>query len=421
MRKIVSLLALVLVFTLISCSEKQEKRAVDIPSGLVSVLESVPSDAIGLIYGDKAEKAIAMLDSTSVLRGLELSEFRNCETVVSFCYEGKLMPILGLKLGKKVTDSTAAVLSLVSQADELKMQSMFHRGEDGSSLLVISPSTIQLRAVQRHLAEKKSILNAQHFQDALQSCAEEECFAMMQNNKASRLLPGSFMSDVFSRSSINAFVAGFADWSCFIPRKAESGIIRTTQNATGDSYALFISKLPSAASHVNAILPDTCDFYLSIPLPEEFRGAYEQYLDTKVRLRSYQNTLEGLKTSSKKDPLRWEKEMRVKEVARIEYEDRELVLLRSARKDEQHAAQENNYRGFIPALYGAAFKLADDSHFAYIKPWYIFGSKDDVDAFVLQLEIRETKNTPKPVSCHFTMGYGDLSLTWDKKEFSYGI
>ena len=76
---------------------------------------------------------------------------------------------------------------------------------------------------------------------------------------------------------------------------------------------------------------------------------------------------------------------------------------------------ENPRRGFLPALYGNAFALADDSCTACSRGWQIYGSPEAVEAFIAAERPEDPVLNWPGKGCRFIIHQPGKTLAWGKK------
>lgn len=415
------IIALTLFITAcISCSKGPADGSAEINPQVMELIQTVPSDALAVICSDECGDALTLIDSTNILNKLELGELADSPAAIFFSYEGKLRANLSINAGKRATDSTLWVSSLLLQAKKLKMQSRFFPAtEDSDAFLVITSSETQMNAVSRHLSEGRSILEADKFQEALGESEGSKEIVILRNRGASRLIPSNIPAEMFSRKEICSFIEDFAEWTLLLPQRDGSFKIRSIQGESHSYFANMIESLPGKRLKVETFIPDSSSFLMSMAVPSEsFREAYELHKDASVELNSYRRKLNELKSATKKDPLKWEKEMATEEISVLSWKGEQILLIRSSDKTAGSELKENPYRGFAAALYGSAFGIKDDSYYSSQGEWHIFGSSNAVKAFSEACASRETKQKPSGPDCHFILKYGQYTLVWDKKEFT---
>ena len=412
-------LALLLALPLLLCCGNPARKT-DAPvqeKRIPELLAAVPSDALGVICFDRCAEGLRLYDSTSVLQKLDLSDFKNARMALSLCYNGSLVPVLALDTHRAEADSAAALKALTEQAASLKVFSHYFEPDPAAGrqgMLILSPSEAQITAVRRHVTQHTSILDAPYFRQAL-SAAGGDDFVIYRNSGAERLAPKGWMQEFFPRRELTGFLRQLADWTVLTP--ASDGFSVQPVQGPADSYfANILSLLPFSDSRLGAVLPDSVRFALALPVSNPaFREAFERWQDASVKMTRYRRTLDALRKESGKDPLKWEKEIDVRELALVrDGEGHAVVLVRPGKAVADRPAGENPWRGFIPTLYGSAFTLADDSCEAARDGWYVYGSPADVQAW-LDAEHPETASKWPGKGCRFILYEPEKTLAWGKK------
>ena len=412
-------LALLLALPLLLCCGNPARKT-DAPvqeKRIPELLAAVPSDALGVICFDRCAEGLRLYDSTSVLQKLDLSDFKNARMALSLCYNGSLVPVLALDTHRAEADSAAALKALTEQAASLKVFSHYFEPDPAAGrqgMLILSPSEAQITAVRRHVTQHTSILDAPYFRQAL-SAAGGDDFVIYRNSGAERLAPKGWMQEFFPRRELTGFLRQLADWTVLTP--ASDGFSVQPVQGPADSYfANILSLLPFSDSRLGAVLPDSVRFALALPVSNPaFREAFERWQDASVKMTRYRRTLDALRKESGKDPLKWEKEIDVRELALVrDGEGRAVVLVRPGKAVADRPSGENPWRGFIPTLYGSAFTLADDSCEAARDGWYVYGSPADVQAW-LDAKRPETASKWPGKGCRFIIYEPERTLAWGKK------
>ena len=381
------------------------------------LLAAVPSDALAVICHDRLAEGLRLYDSTSVLHQLDLSAFKNARMALSLCYNGSLVPVLALDTGRAPADSSESVLALLGQAATLRLRTEYvapdpEARRDG--FLLITPSDAQLTAVRRHLTEHTSILDAPGFRDAL-AVADDDRFVIFRNGGADRLAPKTWLQGIFPRRDLTAFLRIVADWTVLRPGSDGFDVLPVCSDSDA-YYANILEAMPFGDSRLGAVLPPDTRFALAMPVAlPEMRQAVERFQDASVKLTRYRRTLEELRKSSGKDPLKWEQEVGVREIALVHFGGGALTLVRPAKAVADSAPAENPWRGFLPILYGSAFATGDDSFTAAYGGWYLYGSESALRAFI-DAERPDGSAVKWPGrGCRFIVYQPDKTLAGDKK------
>ena len=382
------------------------------------LIAAVPSDALAVICYDRAAEGMQLFDSTSILQQLNLTAFKNAKMALSLCYNGSLVPVLALDAGRAEADSVSAVSTLLAQASTLKLQAEYVRPDPEAKrrgILLITPSDAQLTAVRRHLTEYTSILDAPGFRQALAAASGQDFIVFRGGGAPERLAPKGWLQEFFPRRELTRFLGSVADWTVLTP--AVDGF-QVAPVCGGDDafYANILASLPFGESRLGTILPQEVRFALALPVAQpELRKAVERWQDASVKLTAYQKQLDALRKESGKDPLKWEQEVNVREVALVHFAGGAVVLVRPAKPATEREPYENPRRGFLPALYGKAFALVDDSCTACSRGWQIYGSPEAVEAFIAAERPEEPVLDWPGKGCRFIIHQPGKTLAWGKK------
>jgi len=371
---------------LCSCGNGSSGTVQEAPE-LSELMQTVPSDALAVLDFSRCDKGMQMqLDSTSAISRLDLKDFRSSRMMLSYVYMGKLVPLLAIETGRASADTSASVRSLLEQADTNRIFTRFLSGGvpgGRHSIVLLTTSEALIPSVERHLESDASILDAPHFAEALAMTGGKTDHIYLRNSGLDRTLPRNFLTRYISRRQTTRFLQNAADW---LVADASGGPEKLTVDAVySDSYsqyARFLQDIGTGESKVPAVLPSDTEFVLDIQVGGDFRSRYEDYLDACVRLDGYKAGLAELKNRSGKSPLTWEKELKVREVAAVNWNNRKVVLIRPDKTPKEAALAVNPYSGFPAALYGDAFAIDNDQYSAVSGKWIVTGSEPDVNAFI---------------------------------------
>ena len=383
------------------------------------LLAAVPSDALAVVCYDRLEDGLRLLDSTSVLQQLNLTAFKQSHMALSLCYNGSLVPVLALDAGRAEADSVSAVSALLAQASTLKLQAEYIRPDAEAKrrgFLLITPSNAQLTAVRRHLTEHTSILDAPGFRQALAAAAGSDFVAFRGGGAPERLAPKGWLQDFFPRRALTRFLGSVADWTVLTPAADGFDVVPVCEQDDA-FYANILGSLPFGESRLDTVLPEDVRFALALPVAlPQLREAVDRWQDASVKLTAHRKRLETLRKESGKDPLKWEQEQAVREVALVHFGgDRAVALVRPAKPATEREPYENPWRGFLPALYGDAFALVDDSCTACSRGWQIYGSPEAVAAFIDAVRPEEAAFAWPGKGCRFVIYQPGKTLAWGKK------
>lgn len=416
-----SLLTLLLVLPLLfSCGGPSRRtEAVREERRIPELIAAVPSDALAVICYDRCQEGMRLLDSTNVLHKLDLSAFKNEHMALSLCFNGAIVPVLALDAGREQADSASAVSGLLEQAAALRLHAEYVAPDTEAKrrgFVLVTPSDAQLTAVRRHLAGYTSILDAPHFRQALQAAGTDDFVIFRGGGAPERLAPKGWLQGIFPRKDLTAFLGSVCDWTVLTP-DGEGFSVQPVCGGDDDSYfANVAGSLPLGESRLGEVLPQEVRFALALPVSQpQMREAVERWQDATVKLTRYRRELDALKKESGKDPLKWEKETGLREVALVHFEGGAVALVRPAKAPADSDPAENPWRGFIPVLYGSAFALPDDSCTACFRGWQLYGSPEAVSAFI-SAERPEAAPADWPGKhCRVLIQESGKTLAWGKK------
>lgn len=400
----------VMLFILACCSSGAPQENVE-----VGLLAAVPSDAVAVARCESTINALQQLTSESCpLRDVDYGRLAKAPAAVSLSYVSSLVPLLVIDAGRDVSDTTAAVASVLEDLSAKGLPSTLASFE-GRKILLASTSDTVLPLAQRHLDIDASILDADGFDLVLENIAHSRNTLILRNSAALRLLKGGLpelfgmptLLKAFPSRSLASFLQGASLWATVDLDKNE---LTPIQRDDMSFFCNFFRTLPSGRSLLE--LPDSADFSLEVMTGEGFRAKYETWLDATSKIEPYKRTVAALRKESGKDPLKWEKELGVGEVARVCWEGHEVVLLGFPRgKAPKNApapqVEANPYPGFIKALYCSL--STDDSCYARTATWAVFGKEPDVRAY---LDSDKCAASRKEFSCMMAMD--GLALVSDK-------
>lgn len=349
---------------------------------------AVPSRSVAVARFQDCGKGLPLLlDSTSVLRSLDYGRLAGSEAVLSFDYNSAIVPLLCIRCGKAVRDTSEAVSGLLSNAKLKGVKACYIPSFlDRHSLVLLSPSKAVIDEAKSHIERGASIMDAPGFSDAAALDRDSRAALILRNESARRWLPASLPDGLPARRDLAPFVSDLAVWTVLNFGSYAWGEVEASFS-DGDSRNCFskvLGTLNPGKSALQGGLPESPDFIsdLLIPSSKDYLAAYEAFLDANAGLSKYKGVLAGLRSGSGKDPGSWLAGLDPRELALVRWDGHEVLLLRPASRRKDSGIEENACPGFIPALFGGAFRLADDSCVAFSRPWMVQGSADDVQAWL---------------------------------------
>lgn len=411
-----ALASIIALLCVISCSRGGN-------ADLSPLMRTVPSRSVAVMHFDRCDDALALLlDSTSIFRQLDYGRLGNSEIILSYDYSAGLIPLLSLDAGRASEDTSATVRKLLAQAEEAGLQASYTANSlPKRAAVLISPSQQLLDEALRHIESGTSILDAQGFAEAA-GMRDGGCGCiLMKNGSSSRLLPKKMLSEYYARRDLVRFFAGAAEWTLleFDTFSREGIKVKFRGDGKRKYLCEMFAGLPAAGSGVAAVLPQGASFVLGLPLKDAkcYISSWQECLDQRAELSRYRGRLAALKKSAGKSPEIWLAELAPKEVALVRWDSCELLLLRPAKKARNTGIGENARAGFIPALFGEAFRIADDSHTAARDGWMAFGSEEDLAVWL----DAEKGCTGLPRKAKYYLINDELSIVADDKNIVLNV
>lgn len=367
-----------------SCTEKSVSFEFQSPETIVSdfpMLSLVPQDAPAVFCLDKCAEGLDRIYYKAPFDSLDMGAFSGARAVLSFFYEGRLVPCLYIDCGETPdggrVDSLAALVA--SRGIRTKLLE-----KDGRSAILLTASDYAIVAQEYSMAAGKSVLDAAGFQEALSNAPVAQGITMFFSNRESEKLPSKFLSGEFERKRLRAFLARFASWTVI---SYAGDCMYDIMPVTGDESAYganMFKDMKPETSCISSILPRTTLFVLDLPIAswKKWRQAYSGWLDSQSKMSSYRNRLSEVKSETGKDPYAWEKMLNPREIAFVHFGRHKVVAIRSGSRFNPHDPAPNPYKNFLPAVFGNAFQLRDDGFYASTGKWIIIGSEEGVKAFL---------------------------------------
>jgi len=390
------------VFLLGACSGNISR---DIPP----LLHSVPSRSLAVMHFPHCSNALEfLLDSTSVFRQIDYGRLDEAEMVLSYDYSAALVPLLAIDAGRADADTSQAVRKILSQAEEIGLHALY----TGNNLpkraaLLLSPSRPSIDEAWSHIESGASILDAPGFKDAVSTPGNSSARIMLKNESASRWIPAKLLKEFFARKDLVRFTSGAAEWTVMdLDGESGEGIVMRPYTEGKKKYlAEMFASVPAAEMKLGDVVPDTLDMVICLPLKDckAYCEAWKECLDVRAGLSRYKGRLASLKKSSGKHPETWMVEQDIKEVARVCWDGHEIMLFRSAhrKRNASPAAEANPYPGFIPALFGEAFRIADESYVLSQGHWTAVGSEADLCSWLDACRDNTASRLPKKAKYYF--------------------
>lgn len=382
------------------------------------LLQTVPSDAAAIFCSGSLKDGASMLTDGSkafsamvfdgsrdayshffstVLQGLDggpIASLKALPMAVSLHYSGSIVPLVVIDVPKASTDSSAVVLALAEAAQDAGMKSGFCSTESMAAVLVSTSETIVNSSI-RHQEEGQSILSSKDFIPALAG-AEGKDVLLFSNAYSSKILPVFFQKSVTRHSD---FIKSVSNWTVMSVAASDEKSLSIKgylpSDKDGDHFVdIFTEVDPENASFIN-VVPSETYFAVSLPLADQalYLTSYRKYLDAKSRLGVSRANISNLGKASGKNPEDWAKALSLKEAAKAQWRAGddvfEALFARVGKKDYSvilnglEATNEKDYSmspahysysGFLSALFGGLFSVADESCFIFTGEWIVSGS-----------------------------------------------
>lgn len=385
MAKNASISALVaLVLLCVSCGGGEGNRQAS------ELLRAIPSDALALVSFDRVDDGIGFaLDSSHVLRTLDFGRFSGSRMVMSMDNVGSVEQLLAIDAGHASPDTSEAAKKLMSKAGGCGIHCAYICGSDTTlsrNVLLLSTSETVVNVALRHIGASTSILDAPYFDQVLE-CPGATCNTMiLRNSGAHKLLTTKVLDSYFPHPKLVKFVHGFSEWIVVDASDCSHGqfCIEPVRDESSKYFSKLLDSVDPASSRLPDMMPSNAAFAIDMPIGdrETFREAYESWKDAGSSLESYRKNIKNLKKTYGKDPLRWEKELGIKEVSRVCLEDgSSLTLVRTSHSSKGQEICPNPYPGYVEALFGSAFASPADSCQLYVRDWVVTGSETAVRTF----------------------------------------
>ncbi|MBR5703151.1 MAG: hypothetical protein IKX45_02750 [Bacteroidales bacterium] len=414
--RIPALASAIALFCLLSCSKGGKAE-------LSPLMRTVPSRSVAVMHFDRCNDALdLLLDSTSLFRQLDYGRLGNSEIILSYDYSAGLIPLLSIDAGRASNDTSSSVRKLLEQVGDNGLRACYTADMlQKRAAVLISPSQQLLEEALGHIESGNSILDAQGFAEAA-AMRDGGCGCiLLKNGSASRLLPKKMLSKHFARKDLVRFFSGAAEWTLLEFASCSREDIKVKFRGGGKRKYLceLFAHMPAAESGIAAVAPQDASFVLGLPLKnaKEYLAAWQECLDQRADISKYRGRLAGLKKAAGKSPEAWLAEIAPREIALVKWDSHELLLIRPSRKARNAGIGENTRAGFIPALFGEAFRIADDSCTAAAFGWMAFGSEEDLDSWLQE----EKGAAGLPRKAKYYLINDELSIVADAKNIVLNV
>ena len=399
-RCVLILLIIVASLGVLSCSPNAQGIATDVPE----LICAIPSDALCVGVFSRLDHGMdRLVDSLSTLRRLDYGKLSRAKSVVALCDVGAIAPLLVIEAGKTDADTLEQVRSLMDMADSLRLGSALV-GLSTHNALLLSTSPTVITVACRHIASESSILDAPDFDLVLPALTAQDA-VILRNRGASKLMSSGFGG--FSAKQVAAFIKEAAEWT------VESGQkVQAVYPESQRYFCNFMDAVSDGASKLASAFPNGADAVIDLPVSslKDWRGLYEGWLDARIELEAYQKRISSLKKSCGKDPLAWEKELGVKELACVMMPGGTLNMVRTSKNLGSQETGVNPNTGFVRALYGSIFNASDSCRICSGN-WIISGERALLDS----LKMDKIHSSGWPASAKVVVWTPEKQINWTKE------
>ena len=371
--------------------------------GAYVCLPAVPSDAVLVSCFERSDVAcrdvlsgIPFVDSlhAGMSKG-SLESLRRSSMAVSLHYSGKLTPLF-IWEASGVSVQTAE--ELISCASGFGLQA-----ERKDGFLMVSESETLLKSASRHIDGGLSIVDAQGFDDAMESI-EGSSLLFLSHLHAQKLMTAVVGKNVARHST---FIERTADWSTYSINAAKGGGLSLHgvfgYDSDADEFMTVLENCTPAVPEVGDLLPSYTMFAVTLPVrnPDDYMCAYQSFVDSRQKLPDFKAVQKTLGNRAGVMPEDFFRRLDVREVAcamfKVAGKMEKVNLMHVGNKDVSLIFKGNDvsslrgyapavhnwaYQGFAASVFGKQFSVDDETCFTWVDGWVISGSRDAVDAYV---------------------------------------
>lgn len=395
----------------------------------LDLLHTVPTNALGVVCCPRVSNAASALrfaesniaDLSSMV-SLDYGELSNAPATISFFHLGSLVPMISLDLGKHMPENPAAdTLAMNATAAGIKTEITTLNFKNGKrDVMMLSVNENLIASARRHIDSNSSILDAAGFDKALEQASASAPVAIFHNNGAVRLLDANFLKGTVDRSRLTGFLAKFCEWTVIkLESSGDEGLrfgVLPACNQDAIWYANLIGPLQTGESKLADVLPQTAKYVVDLPFADykAFLDARKNYLEAHTKRDAYEENRAALRKRSGVNPEDWAAELNIKEVARVDWGERQVILIRPEKDPKAHNIKNCTRSGFTGLLFGDDFKLKDESRWACMGHWIVIGDDASVRAFVAS-EDRLIGDDWPGKGCKLVVKADDYLLYWNKQ------
>lgn len=325
--------------------------------------------------------------------------------VFSVHYSGKnqISGLMSLSVGEEdIEDLRAAGYEPERYRNRIYADSgkgLFFRKIGGK--LFVSDNAMILESAVRHMESGSSVMDNKEFSFLAKGRSSDRNVLVFNHQQAGKLFSGAGSS--FSLDYAD-FVTSFTTWSAYSIDMDRTGIrgrgeiLSMKQEA---NFASLFKDIQDVPSDLYSVLPagTAVIFRMSTPDIEEFMKRYEGLVRLHGNITDYNWINHNITGDSGVGTRDWLMSVGPTEIAAIGMNIGETmewsVMMKVKRgfdfaglvssklsRDNNMTVQPFGYRGYLGALFGGIFKLADESFVTNYSDWLIIGSKRFIDGFI---------------------------------------
>ena len=386
----------------VSCGRGSQETAVP------DLLHSVPSRSVAVaVLPHGASDLEVLLDSAHVLRRLEYGALSGADMVLSFTYNGALVPLLSIDAGRAVRDTSGRLRALLARAEETGLKASLRDGylPDGHrAVLLLSPSSAAISEAESHILSHASVLDVPGFREAVQQIAASDPSVVLRCSEASRWLPASLPGDRRFRRLLSRFAAGLCPWA--VIRFEGSGRQRIIPSGGTEAqyFARVLDAQAEEKSRLGALLPENAQFVVDLPLKswEDYYMLRREWLDAHSLLQRHDSACRSLQRRFGQKPGRWAADTGIRELARVDWDGRSVLLVWPEKAIPEENLHDFPTPGFAGEIFGSIFALGDETCAAPCSGCLVCGSREDVAAFLEAPRISDPSSV-WPGRCRFAV------------------
>lgn len=366
----------------------------DADASCYRLLPAVPSDALAIFCHKSAEDA-----DTLVFPPYLMKAAASFPVAVSYHHSGagRIDALYIFDSGRTSEESSPDIDNLISAAKggglyaETASCSDFPKAGKhlkNHSVVIVSKYENLVRSSLRHLEEGISVIDASGFSGILGEVVSDDL--LFVSNRHLQRIAGTLMTRKLSRHS--SFLSKACPWTVFDISDYSSISGYGVSDGGPESFLTVLAASEPETTKLSDVLPSYTIYASSISVGsvDSYLEAYSHFKDSGQKLAAYESGLSALKKNgtSKEEFLYI---FAPEEIARASFKVKGILesvnMIRtgknaSFRPEDGMTVSDFPYDGYISAIFGSYFDLADESCFAYVDGWVISGNRQAVSEFV---------------------------------------